>query len=125
VGELMRSPLLTVRPDDDLRLARQMMLWAGCHHLPVTRAGQLVGMITDRAVADRQVEAPEDPGSVEEVMQRYPQTAHPGERVGDAALRMSELGVDALPVTDDGLLVGIVTTTDILANEARRHVFEP
>jgi CBS domain-containing protein len=125
VGELMRTPLLTVRPEDDLRLARQMMLWAGCHHLPVTRGGHLVGMVSDRAVADRHLAAPLEPGNVEEVMQRFPQTAHPGDRVGDAALRMSELVIDALPVTDEGLLVGIVTTTDILANEARRHVFEP
>src|SRR5690606_32811805 len=104
VGELMRSPPLTVRPEDDLRLARQMMLWAGCHHLPVLRGQDLVGMLSDRAIADRQLAAPDDPGTVESVMQRYPQTAHPGDRVGDAALRMSERGLDALPVTDEGRL---------------------
>jgi acetoin utilization protein AcuB len=46
-------------------------------------------------------------------------TVHPEELVADAAQLMEEFGLRRLPVVDDdGLLVGIVTDSDILQAEA-------
>jgi CBS domain-containing protein len=48
-------------------------------------------------------------------MQASPQTAGPGDSVTEAAARMADARIGCLPITSRGELVGIVTTTDILA----------
>jgi CBS domain-containing protein len=45
-------------------------------------------------------------------------TAHPADPLKELAARMVEAGVSALPVVDDGRLVGIVTEADVITKEA-------
>src|SRR5436190_22064698 len=40
--------LVSVRPDDDLAMAMQIMRWAGVRHLPVVERHRVVGVITER-----------------------------------------------------------------------------
>ncbi len=48
-------------------------------------------------------------------MHRRPQVVHPDERLEVAAVLSREKRIGALPVVEDGRLVGIFTTTDVLA----------
>jgi CBS domain-containing protein len=124
VGELMTSPALTVGPNEDVRLALQMMLWGGCRHLPVVEDGRLLGLIGEWDVAILASIGPDTPLAVRDVMVSSPATARAGEPVGVVARRMSRERIDCVPVVDDERLVGIVTSTDVVNNEARRYRFE-
>ncbi len=111
----------TVRPHDDLALARQVMLWRGVRHLPVLHHGRLVGMLSDRdllaAIAARDRWSA---GSVhvEEAMRSDVPTIDPDRPVEEAARRMLAHRVEGLPVLEDGDLVGIVTTSDLLLDRS-------
>jgi len=55
---------------------------------------------------------------VGEVMQRDIVTAMPGDKIGDLVEVMAERSIDRLPVVDEqdsGLLVGMISSTDVIA----------
>jgi CBS domain-containing protein len=95
-------------------------------HLLVTDAGgALVGIVTDR---DIRLNLPSQATSlsvweinylllnltVERVMTRSVVTVGPDRPARDAARLMLDRKIGALPVLDDGHLVGIITETDIV-----------
>jgi acetoin utilization protein AcuB len=55
-------------------------------------------------------------------MHSNPQTAGPGDSLTEAAARMAEYRIGCLPITEGGVLVSMVTTTDILSAEARQSL---
>ncbi len=125
--DIMNAFPLTVTADDELGLASQMMVWAGIHHMPVVEEGSLVGLITDRDVTAHQARVGERAGlraPVREAMQHHPQIASPEESATEAAARMATDRLSCLPVVEDGHLVGVVTTTDILATHVRASLHE-
>lgn len=121
VWERMRRDPITVAETDDLATALQLMLWNGVRHLPVLRAGRLVGILSQRDLLARH-----DPvfpqnmldGKVVDAMRTEVQVTHPKEELHDAAARMSTTKCGCLPVVDAGALVGILTTTDLLTELA-------
>jgi CBS domain-containing protein len=117
----MARGVQTVRPEDDMALARQMMIWGGYRHLPVMRGQTLVGIVSDRDIAARVAETPAGVHvTIEEIMTAHPHTTEPEESVAAAAKRMAEARIDCLPVLEDGRLIGILTSTDVLTNDGRR-----
>lgn len=121
--DFMIRELTTVRPDDSLYLAAQIMAWAEIHHLPVIAGDdRLVGILTDRNVLAYRTQEPDhDPRStpVSYAMHERPQTAGPECSLTEAAARLAHSNIGCLPVTEKGRLVGLVTRTDVLAAEAR------
>ena len=118
---MTRNPI-TVRPEDDLALARQIMLWAGVRHLPVVRDGRLVGLLSDRELLQASSElgfATARTLPVSKVSRQEIPSVGPHDPVEDAAARMVSERIDGLPVLDHGKLVGIVTTTDLLLERSR------
>ena len=126
VAELMTSTVITARPDTAILDARQLMLKERIRHLLVTEAdGRLVGIVTDR---DIRLNLPSQATSlsvweinhlltkltVGEVMTRTMITIGPQAHVRDAAVLMLDHSIGALPVTERGRLVGIITETDIM-----------
>lgn len=127
VNELMTSVnLITARPDTAILDARSLMLKERIRHLLVTDAdGLLVGIVTDR---DIRLNLPSQATSlsvweinhlltkltVGEVMTRAVITMGPEVDARDAAVLMLDHSIGALPVTDRGQLVGIITETDIM-----------
>jgi acetoin utilization protein AcuB len=127
VSELMTSVnLITASPDTGILDARQLMLKERIRHLLVTEAdGSLVGIVTDR---DIRLNLPSQATSlsvweinhlltkltVGEVMTRTVIMVGPDSEARDAAVLMLDHSIGALPVTERGRLVGIITETDVM-----------
>ena len=127
VRELMTTAghLITVPPDTPVLEARRLMLDKRIRHLLVTEEERLVGIVTDR---DIRLNLPSRATSlsvweinhlllkltVEEVMTRGVITIGPDRDARDAAQLMLDHAIGALPVTDCGTLMGIITGTDVL-----------
>lgn len=127
VNEWMAIDPVTVGPDVEVREARRLLSQHGIRHLPVVDGDRVIGIISDRDVKidDRslhRLEALERIGEavgegkpVEAVMTTSVHAIGPEESVGDAARLMLSRRVSALPVVDEeGVLQGIITTTDCL-----------
>lgn len=127
VDAIMSRKPITVADDGKMADAIRMLKDHGFKHLPVVnRAGKVVGVITDR---DLKRASPSDATLLEihellylldqvklsEIMTRAPATVSPTTQVADAARLMVDKHVGCLPVLEKDKLVGIVTTTDMLA----------
>ena len=97
----------------------------GFRHLPVVDGGKLVGIISDRDLKQSMTSAAlatEGPArdrlldelTAGQVMTRAVVTIGPMFGVEEAARLMATRKISALPVTEEGRLVGIVTGTDVL-----------
>jgi acetoin utilization protein AcuB len=90
-------------------------------HLPVLEEGRLAGIVSDR---DLRSAAPAlgDPGRAEalqnlqisDVMTRAVVITHPDDPIEEAADRMREKRIGCLPVVEDGDLLGILTSSDVM-----------
>jgi acetoin utilization protein AcuB len=114
-----------VSPDTPVLEAEWIMDDGNFRHLPVVRKDRLVGIVSDRDL--RGVTAPSattlsryelnylvSRTTVDRVMNAPVITVSPDDRIEDAALKMVEHKISALPVVDDERLVGILTITDLM-----------
>lgn len=124
--EVMKPSPRTVLPDDGLAFARSLMTWSELRHLPVVDdTNHLIGVLSERDVLAFQASGGDlTSATVEAAMQREPRWASPDDSLTEAAARMAEARIGCLPITDKGALVGIVTTSEVLAAEVR-IAFEP
>jgi acetoin utilization protein AcuB len=125
IRDLMTEKPITVDLGTPVLEARQIMLSKRIRHLLVTDGPKLAGMVTDR---DIRLNLPSPATSlsvweinyllarltVESVMTKALVTVSPGWDPRDAAVLMLDHKIGALPVVDNGQLVGIITETDLL-----------
>lgn len=131
IGAIMSREVEVVAPDTALMEIQERFHEHGFRHLLVVEDGRLVGVISDRDVLrtvspflDTLAEEPRDVKTLtrpaREVMQADLITVRPETLVEKAAKLLLDHTISCLPVvTDDGELVGIVTSKDIL-----RHYIE-
>jgi acetoin utilization protein AcuB len=86
----------------------------GVRHLPVMSDGWLVGLVSDRDLRLRMGRGELD-RRLADVMTTDMATVGPESLLSDAAELMRQRRVDSVLVTREGRLVGILTTTDVLA----------
>ncbi|SRX95047.1 hypothetical protein [Sorangium cellulosum So0157-2] [Mycobacterium shimoidei] len=86
----------------------------------VQKAGQLVGMVTDRDLTVRALGRGLDPSTtkIADVMTPSPVTLSPSDSTADAIRLMRERNVRRIPLVDDGRVVGMVTLDDLILDEA-------
>lgn len=115
VTEAMTEHVRTVSPTMSAMDAHSLMKTAKVHHLVVTRAARIVGVLSARDVSPqgRQPRIP-DSVTVEDLMSSPVVTIERGETVRKAANLMQGRTIGCLPVTDNGKLVGIITLADLL-----------
>ena len=129
VADVMQSAsIATVKPEDDLALATQVMLWTGVRHLPVVRRNEVVGVLSERDVLRRQSvvgarTAAREP--VEAAMTRSPAVIEPGAPLVSALTIMQNRRLGCLPVVTQGRLVGILTSTDLLRHDLEQELARP
>jgi len=128
VRDVMTSAnLTTARPEDDVAVAMQMMLWTNTRHLPVVRDGKVIGVVSERDLLRRGEEgkAAGTVFSVEEVMRSPPVTIDPDAPLITAVSMMLSRKIGCLPVVAGDALVGMLTTTDLLRHELDTAIERP
>jgi acetoin utilization protein AcuB len=126
VNDLMTVDPTTVKETDSLMTVIGRMKREGCRQLPVVdSSGKLVGMITDRdlrlAMNTPHVtkKAIDQIGmlkqvSADSIMTPDPVTTQPDVSAQIVATQLATYKFGALPVVEDGVLVGIISVTDYL-----------
>ncbi|MFI5324899.1 MAG: CBS domain-containing protein [Candidatus Rokuibacteriota bacterium] len=141
IRELMTGGLITVRPETSVQEARDLLAKENIRHLPVLGpGGVLAGIVTDRdirlnlpsratSLAAQEITHLLSKLPVAEIMTRPVITIGPDRPARDGAQLMLAHRIGALPVLDDGHLIGIITETDIVrafvrtTTPARRATF--
>jgi acetoin utilization protein AcuB len=110
---MTRTPV-TIRSGDELARAKSLMKSYGFRRLPVVDDGHLVGILTERDLRDHAGHLENTRANA--VMRTALVTIAPEDTVEEAARLMLKHKIGGLPiVAADGTLVGIVTTSDLLA----------
>ena len=102
----------TVSPQDLLATAQEKMTAGHFRRVPVVQNGTLVGILTDRDLR-RHVGA-EERTRVGAAMSETPLTVSPQTTVEDAVQLMLKHQISGLPVIENGKVVGIITTSNVL-----------
>lgn len=115
VEEVMTRNVVTVEPTAGVRSAAALLHAGHFRHLPVLAAGRLIGIVSDRDLAQAQ------DASVAEVMHSPVVTVSASSPVEVAAGLLADKKIGALPVVDGSAseLVGIVSQTDLFVVLAR------
>lgn len=125
VRDSMTPHPVTVTIQETLQGAMELMAMKRIRHLPVVDdAGSLIGLVSDRDLrraapsplfADRELAAEQlDHTTIERIMVRSPQTVTPSLRMQEAVKMMVEKKYGALPVVENGKLIGIITPIDVM-----------
>ncbi|NOZ59053.1 MAG: CBS domain-containing protein [Euryarchaeota archaeon] len=117
----MQSPVIAAESSSNLEHVRNLMIKNNISRVVVLEGGKPVGIVTRKDMARRLGEGrapwrrrPIDKVACSRVMTRGLVTLPPEAEVREAARIMVEKGISSIPVVEDGSLVGIVTTTDLL-----------
>lgn len=125
VQDIMQPSVITVTPRTTLPEALRLVQQRGIRHLPVVDEGRLVGIVSDRDLK-RSMASPAtglerhelayllERVTLADIMTRAVITIAPMFPVEEAARVMVREKISALPVTEAGRLVGILTETDVL-----------
>lgn len=125
VREIMMGSPVTLKPDDTLALANDVISLGRIRHIPVVEDGKLRGMLTERdlmGAAATQIFGLKQSSKtallksvlIRDVMKKRVVTVAPDTPIRDAAHLLADKKIGCLPVVSEGTLVGLVTTTDIL-----------
>lgn len=125
----MSRKVVSISADDTLRIVHEIMELGRVRHLPVVRAGKLVGVVSQRdllhASLSNVIGIPRDEQElflegvkIQEVMSAPPRWIGPDESVQKAAALMAQEKIGCLPVVEDEKIAGILTENDLLRHFA-------
>ena len=121
VQDVMTADPQVIAPDASIEEAHSTLHSRGFRHLPVVEGGRLVWILSTTDVGRIGATLPEVLGrAVRDLMTPSPATIGPEQPVELAAAQMALRKINCLPVVEGGILVGIVTTYDLLDALARR-----
>ena len=126
IKTIMSTDLITVNPGDKLTAVKEVFDTYNIHHIPVVRFREIVGLISktdfkyflrgfsrneeDRFINYARLRA----YTAEDIMTTGLAKLSPEERINVALEVFMTNRFHAIPVVDEGNLVGIVTTFDIM-----------
>lgn len=126
ISTIMSTDIITLKRDDDLETAELLFKRHKIRHIPVVKGDVIIGILsyTDLlrisfadAVDESETEVESlvyNMFSIEQVMAKNVVTVSSSATIKDVASILAQKEFHALPVVDDGRLVGIVTTTDLI-----------
>jgi CBS domain-containing protein len=129
VAELMQTEVQAVAPDTSLSDAAMTLADAHISGLPVIgRNGSLVGVISTTDILGSEQEVDDqaarrslfETARVRDLMTPQPVTIAPGASIKEAAQLLLSADVHRLFVVEDGRLVGVLSTTDIVQAVANK-----
>ena len=125
VKDAMSNSVVTLTTEESLRDVLNLLRSHRIRHLPVVEGAKVVGIVTDRdvkratpsvlsGVERDQYDRVLVETKVAQFMTREPMTVTPTTRLKAAVKIFIDRKVGALPVVDDGRLVGILTEIDVM-----------
>jgi acetoin utilization protein AcuB len=117
IQDVMSKDVATVAPATEVAVARERLRNDEIDHLVVVDGKRVVGVVAGRDILGTRDDRP-----VSAVMSRTVATIEPEATLRRAAGIMRGRGVGCLPVIEDGRLVGIVTTSDLLTALAKGEI---
>lgn len=126
VKDIMTKEVITLQLNDSLELAEKLFHKNNIRHIPVTVDNKLVGMVSKTdllrisfldSISDSEStvdEAIYELFTVSQIMIQNVQTLSPDISIKDVTEFFIAKEYHAFPVVEDELLVGIITTTDLL-----------
>ena len=126
ISSIMTKNIISVDVNDGLDRAEFLFKKHNIRHMPVTRDKKIVGMLSmndllrlsfaDGAFVEEGNVKSEiyEMFNINMLMVRTPETISSTDTVRDATALLVKRKYHSLPVVDDGTVVGMVTTTDLL-----------
>ena len=125
VKSVMHEKIVTVSADDSLDTVDDIMNLGHVRHLPVVKAGELVGVVSQRDLLRASLSSISNVGldekkaflnsiRIKEIMSRRLVTIGPDGTVQEAAEIMADEKIGCLPVVEEGRLIGMITEKDLL-----------
>jgi CBS domain-containing membrane protein len=125
VREIMTGSPVTLKPEDTLDLANDVISLGRIRHIPVVEDGRLVGLLSERdligaaattifGLKQKRKSALLKTVLIKDVMKKRVISVKPDTPIKDAAQLMADKKIGCVPVVESGTLVGLLTTTDIL-----------
>jgi CBS domain-containing protein len=125
ISHIMTKSVVTVNQSDDLKEVATKLKSNSIRHIPVVNGKEVIGIIsrtdinrlTFGALFDAQDGADEailDMLTISQIMTSKPKTVSSETVIKDLAEIFVKEEFHALPVVDNGVLKGIVTTTDVI-----------
>jgi len=125
VSDWMTEKVYTLELQDTLRTAREFMAKHRINQMPVVANEKLVGIVTDRDIRDaypttmvlqhgKDIDDFGEAHTVEEVMTFNVITVPPDAPLRNAVSLLRRHRIGALPVVNEGGLVGMITRSDVL-----------
>jgi CBS domain-containing protein len=127
VSSIMARELVTVKPNDPITHIHNLFEQHSFHHLPVVEQGKLIGIISkaDYLKIKHMLSISWDGATMaqewyagicaRDIMTAGPLCIDSSDSIGLAADIFKANQFHALPVLDDGRLIGILTSHDLLA----------
>lgn len=123
--DIMEQKIVTISVDDRLSTVEDIMTLGHVRHMPVVKAGKLVGVVSERDLLRASLSNLSDFGSdqrraflqaveINRVMSSPAVVIGPEASVEEAAMVMAEKRIGCLPVVEGDKLIGLVTETDVL-----------
>ncbi|WP_447983178.1 CBS domain-containing protein [Nitrospira sp. Nam74] len=126
VGEMMNTKVVTVEPEKAASVAWSRMRQRGIRHLVVAEHDRVRGVISERDLGGVSGASIRKGRLVEDLMTPRVVSVESKTTLSQAADVMRRQQIGSLPVLDDGVLVGIVTASDVfdeLGRSSTRSTF--
>lgn len=126
VSTIMTASVITVdKATHDLRDVKEIFRKEKIRHVPVTEGDNLVGILSSNdlnrlsfgAMFDNQEQADEavlDMLSIDQIMTSNPKVVSPDTLIKEVAEIFAKEHYHSLPVVENGVVKGIVTSTDVI-----------
>lgn len=125
VKKFMVTESVTLAPNDSFKKAINIVQDKGIRHLPVIDDGNVVGIVTDRDLGKASPSSATSLSVFElnyllasitigDIMTKDPITIDANAPVEEAAKLIDEHKIGALPVTEKGRYVGLITKSDVV-----------
>lgn len=124
VDSLLRREPITAAPETPIRRGAEIMTEAQVSALLLVEDGRLVGVVTDRDLRRRCLAAGlSSDAPLREIMTEALVTVSPTRPAFEASLLFSRHNIHHLPVVaEDGALVGILSTSDLLRHQGTHSI---
>ena len=125
VSQIMSKDLVVLTPTQSLYEAERLLKKHNIRHIPVVEGDKLIGIVSysdllrisiaDMTDGDEEVTSVVyDMYTIPQIMAKSPLTVDANTSIKEVAEILSQQSFHSIPVVENGKLVGLVTTTDLV-----------